>query len=127
MHLSYTLQCTIQNRNVHISVLNGESWDMGQGHCGIRDIGLLTKHLRRDANLLFIMPIDNLATNSAKPSAEILLNTKLDTWFCVFLSIQISAEDREALAMTTFGKAAANNLMRPDSYNSAMAKLNFGP
>ena len=28
-------QCTIQNRNVHISVLNGVLWDMGQPCCGI--------------------------------------------------------------------------------------------
>ena len=34
-------QCTIQNRNVHISVLNGALWGMGQVHCGICEIGLL--------------------------------------------------------------------------------------
>ena len=30
MHLSHIPQYTIQNRNVHISVLNGALWDMGQ-------------------------------------------------------------------------------------------------
>ena len=35
MHLSHILQCTIQNKNVHISVLNGVLWDMGQMHRGI--------------------------------------------------------------------------------------------
>ena len=40
MHLPYIPQCTIQNRNVHISVLNGALWDMGQVHCGISEIGL---------------------------------------------------------------------------------------
>ena len=39
MHLSYTPQCTIQSRNVHISVLNGALWDMRQVHCGICEIG----------------------------------------------------------------------------------------
>ena len=39
MHLSHIPQCTIQNRNVHISVLNGALWDMGQVHCGICEIG----------------------------------------------------------------------------------------
>ena len=34
-------QCIIQNRNVHISVLNGALWYMGQVHCGICEIGLL--------------------------------------------------------------------------------------
>ena len=41
MHLSHIPQCTIQNRNVHISVLNGALWDMGQVHRGICEIGLL--------------------------------------------------------------------------------------
>ena len=27
-------QCTIQNKNVYISVLNGALWDIGQVHCG---------------------------------------------------------------------------------------------
>ena len=35
MHLPHIPQCTIQNRNVHIFVLNGASWDKGQVHCGI--------------------------------------------------------------------------------------------
>ena len=30
MHLWHIPQCTIQNRNVHISVLNGALWDMAQ-------------------------------------------------------------------------------------------------
>ena len=29
MHLSHIPQCTIQNRNEHISVLNGALWDIG--------------------------------------------------------------------------------------------------
>ena len=38
MHLSHIPQCTIQNRNVHISVLNGALWDMGQVHYGIMNL-----------------------------------------------------------------------------------------
>ena len=41
MHLSHIPQCIIQNRNVHIFVLNGALWDMEQVHCGIGEIGLL--------------------------------------------------------------------------------------
>ena len=33
-------QYTIQNRNVHISVLIGALWDIGQVHCGICELGL---------------------------------------------------------------------------------------
>ena len=40
MQLSHIPQHTIQNRNVHISVLNGVLWDMGQLHCGICEICL---------------------------------------------------------------------------------------
>ena len=35
MHLFHIPQCSIQNRNVHISVLNGALWDMEQVHSGI--------------------------------------------------------------------------------------------
>ena len=34
-------ECSIQNRNVHISVLNGTFWDMKQVHFGISENGLL--------------------------------------------------------------------------------------
>ena len=44
MHLSHIPQCTIQDRNVHISVLNGALWDMGQVHCRICEIVLLESH-----------------------------------------------------------------------------------
>ena len=42
MHLFHIPQCTIQNRNVHISVLNDALWDMEQMHCGICEFGLFT-------------------------------------------------------------------------------------
>ena len=32
------LQCTIQNSNVYISVLNGALWNMRQAHCGICEL-----------------------------------------------------------------------------------------
>ena len=44
MHVSHILQCTIQNRNVHISVQNDPFWDMEQVHCGICEISLLQEH-----------------------------------------------------------------------------------
>ena len=40
MYLSQTPQCTIQNRNVYISVLNGAFWAMEQVQCGICEFGL---------------------------------------------------------------------------------------
>ena len=33
MHLFHISQCTILNRNMHIYVLNGALWDMGQVNC----------------------------------------------------------------------------------------------
>ena len=41
MHQSHVPQCTIQNRNVHISVA---LWEMGQMHCRICEIGLLIRN-----------------------------------------------------------------------------------
>ena len=41
MHLFRIPQCIIQNRNVHISVLNGALWDMEHVHYGINELGQL--------------------------------------------------------------------------------------
>ena len=41
MHLSHIPQYTIQDRNVHISVLNGVLWDMEHVQCGICEVALL--------------------------------------------------------------------------------------
>ena len=41
MHLLHIPQCFIQNRNVHISVLNGALWGMQQVHSGIFELGQL--------------------------------------------------------------------------------------
>ena len=38
MHLFHIPQCPIQNRNVHISVMNGALWDMEHIHYYIMDI-----------------------------------------------------------------------------------------
>ena len=38
MHIPHMLQCTIQNSNVYISVLNGALWNMRQAHCGICEL-----------------------------------------------------------------------------------------
>ena len=38
MHLFHILQYYIQNRNVHISVLNGALWDMEWVHGGICEL-----------------------------------------------------------------------------------------
>ena len=44
MHLFHIPECSIQNRNVPISVLNGAFWDMEQVHSGICKIGLVEWH-----------------------------------------------------------------------------------
>ena len=54
MHLSHIPQCSIQNRNGHISVLNEALWDMEQAHSGICELGqLYTQH----AQMTLIPPI----------------------------------------------------------------------
>ena len=41
MHLFHVPQYFIENRNVHISVLNGALWDMEQVHSRICELGQL--------------------------------------------------------------------------------------
>ena len=43
MHLFHIPQCSIQNKNVHISVLSGGMWDMEQVHSGIYELGQIVK------------------------------------------------------------------------------------
>ena len=38
MRLFHISQCKIQNRNAHISILNGAFWDKEQVHCGICEL-----------------------------------------------------------------------------------------
>ena len=45
MHLSPIPQCTIQYRNMHISVMNAALWDMGQVNFWICEFGLLDLHM----------------------------------------------------------------------------------
>ena len=51
MHLFHIPQCSIQNRNGHISVLNGALWDMEQVHSGICEVGLLSMWRNRTQNI----------------------------------------------------------------------------
>ena len=64
MHLSHIPQCTIQIRNVHISVLNGALWDIGQVNHGICEcahfVGYTTGstcHIDNGMVCLWICPI----------------------------------------------------------------------
>ena len=52
MHLFHIPECSIQNRNVHISVLNGAFWDMEQVHSGIDELGQLIGPLANVAIIL---------------------------------------------------------------------------
>ena len=52
MHLFHIRQCSIQNRNVHIPVLNGAFWEMEQMHSGICEIGQLILVLKLTRNIL---------------------------------------------------------------------------
>ena len=60
MHLPHIPQYIIKKRNVHISVLNGVLWDMGQVHCEIRAISLF-----------------------GEPMPSIYIQSALYIWWCV--------------------------------------------
>ena len=53
MHLFHIPQCSIQNRNVNISVLNGALWDMEQVHSGICKLGQFQRHMQLSSNTDF--------------------------------------------------------------------------
>ena len=60
IHLFCIPQYIIQNRNVHISVLNYALWDMEQVYCGICKCGLLMKSEKEHATYLKIKNTKNL-------------------------------------------------------------------
>ena len=73
MHLFHIPQCSIQNRNVHISVLNGALWDMEQLHSGICELGQICKYrtkvgsyFERTTGVCFINVLRALQNNLAK-------------------------------------------------------------
>ena len=47
----------MQNRNMHISVLNGVLWNMGHVHCGIWEISLLEVHVLTMISVALGVPI----------------------------------------------------------------------
>ena len=49
MRLFHIPYCSIQNKNVHISVLNGALWDMEQVHSGICELGQFFHMIDSDA------------------------------------------------------------------------------
>ena len=55
MQLFHIPQCSIQNRDVHISVLNGALWDMEQVHSGICKLGQLYKKSQEDGWLSIVL------------------------------------------------------------------------
>ena len=57
MPLFHIPQCSIQNRNVHISVINGALWDTEQVHSGICEIGLLSANHLAIQNVDFILQL----------------------------------------------------------------------
>ena len=63
MHLFHIPQCTIQNRNVHISALNGALGDMEQAHYGVCEIGLLNlsqpQWSKHESLILVIIHLEN--------------------------------------------------------------------
>ena len=87
MHLSHIPQYTIQNRNVHLSVLNGVLWDMEQLYWKICEIGLIGHSL----------PLYNICENTVifnknifKPKQSSLF-AKWMIWhifLCAILSLQ---------------------------------------
>ena len=89
MHLSYIPQYTIQNRNVHISVLNGALWDMWQVHCGICECGLYRQ-------------------NEPNTSRNIIESEFVDTDVLMFLMTLAHQQTQYWLISTTsFGKISS--------------------
>ena len=54
MHLFHIPRCTIQNRNVHISVLNVALWDMKLVDCEISEVSLLSFCCSIQISLMYV-------------------------------------------------------------------------
>ena len=84
MHLSHIPQCTILNRNVHISVLNGALWDMGK--CiGLCEIGLFLFH--QNAMDYWIIRLNSYMLLAALPSEDLGYRSRI--LLCIYLAMAI--------------------------------------
>ena len=81
MHLFHIPQCTIQNRNVNISVLNGTLWDMEQVHCGIYKIALLC--IWHDHAVMEFQDKISIVNPSHKPlffNFQLIIGLEVELW-----------------------------------------------
>ena len=91
VHLSHIPHCTVQNRIVHTSILNDVLWDIGQGHCGICDIGLLlTTKEQATLRVSFI----SLGLYVEHMSGQVTWNARNCDDICVVPEVGIKGRDK---------------------------------
>ena len=100
MHLFHIPQCSIQNRNVYISVLNGALWDMEQVQSGICEIGPLLLNVEMISPWVLTHSVwDKMATISQTTFSEAFSWMKTYElrlrfhwwWFCNALAAMVFA------------------------------------
>ena len=116
--LSHIPQCTIQNRNVHISVLNGVLLDMGQTHCEICETVLLTIRIITHSRVFhergYICAIcftSDIQTQNFNFQASHLHQTKYECWYLSKVIRLISSEylERRNLSSEVISSSTAIN------------------
>ena len=78
--ITHIPQCSIQNRNVHISVLNGTLWDTEQVHSGVCELGQLVGYFVAGIIITAVILIsrccyvnpDNVATPIAASLGDVI-------------------------------------------------------
>ena len=66
VQLFHIPQCSIKNRNIHISALKGALWDMERVHFGICEIGLLQTTTNHDIHIYTLVKSNSYFISNAK-------------------------------------------------------------
>ena len=90
---SISHKCSIQNRNVHISVLNGTLWDMEriEMHSGICEISLFRNRVKSPYNLLIFIQSSNLLVKSFSVT-QTIINLSLQCFCSAHVSLIVFPE-----------------------------------
>ena len=107
MHLSHIPQFTIQNRNVHISFLNGVLWDMEQVHCRIWEIVLFLAYATTAQLSCHVQNSSAITVFAVSIWQQNEVSIEFELWFKAFVKWVYSNDNSIHYHVVTMGAMAS--------------------
>ena len=118
-HLSHIPECTTQNRNAHVSVLNSAWWDVEQVHCGICGSIVPSSFIR------FWSVASSFENGSWLSALTPNIGTCGQWWCCVKLPSSIKLKSRVLQVAKSLG--SMSNVHRSDTEVSNRCIIDVDP